>query len=181
MSDDRDTPLLSPVGFDEGDDNVVRGGSKRRRRQTQQQKKKKKNHNNKHKNNKNHDNTRPCRERCCEEVAPNACMMLVLLTQWLIMTMPSSFFPDSPTGDIISNTMQGIIFATYPFGAMVASPLVGPLMSKLSKKKTICIGLIAMILFVILPGLLLEKDQETLLMCAFMALRRFSLCFAASR
>ena len=57
---------------------------------------------------------------------------ITLLIMWTLMCMPSSFFPESTVGRQIGGTWQGIIFASWPVGAMVSSPLAG--------KATRCLG-----------------------------------------
>ncbi len=57
---------------------------------------------------------------------------ITLLIMWTLMSMPSSFFPESFVGRHIDDTWQGIIFASFPVGAMVACPL--------AVKVTRCLG-----------------------------------------
>lgn len=76
----------------------------------------------------------------------------ILFIQWVLMSMISSFFPDSFIGDQISDTMQGVLFASLPVGAMVTAPFIGRIMLRLKPKNTIMIGVVAMAVFMLAFG-----------------------------
>ena len=95
---------------------------------------------------------RPAGSTTDYSISSIVCLYLTLVVQWLIMTMTSSFFPDSDVGITISNTWQGFIFAAFPFGSMVTSPFVGPIMDRIQKRTTLIIGLTSMAVFILSFG-----------------------------
>ena len=61
-------------------------------------------------------------------------LYMTLLTQWVIMSLISSFFPESAIGKTIDTAMQGIIFSSFPVGSMVGAPCIGVAMKHLGKR-----------------------------------------------
>jgi hypothetical protein len=81
------------------------------------------------------------------------CLYLILLTQWLVITLSSSFFPESGPGRPISAAVQGLIFAAMPLGSTVASPFVEPIMQCLgSTRLTLLLGLASMVVLTLALG-----------------------------
>jgi MFS family permease len=82
-----------------------------------------------------------------------ACLYLPLPVQWVLITMSTAFFPDSPVGVGISDLWQGVIFSAFPLGAAVASRLVSLAFARTSKRATLLFGLVCMTVFIVAFGL----------------------------
>ncbi len=54
-------------------------------------------------------------------------MSLVMMTQWAIFSLPSSFFPAAARSISISDSQIGIIFGSFPFGTMLGAAVATPL------------------------------------------------------
>jgi hypothetical protein len=54
-------------------------------------------------------------------------MSLVMMTQWAIFSLPSSFFPAAARSIAISDSQIGIIFGAFPFGTMLGAAVATPL------------------------------------------------------
>ena len=79
-------------------------------------------------------------------------VMVIMLLQYLFGTIYSSFFPKSPQGKEISETMQGVIFASYGCGVAVFAPLIGKIVARFGNRTVICSGIFFMGCFAILFG-----------------------------
>ena len=85
-------------------------------------------------------------------IAPLIAVYFTLFAQWVLMSMPASFLPDSDIGQLIGNTEQGLIFASLPIGCMLTAPFVPFLVHASSNRKAIIIGSILMAVFYVALG-----------------------------
>ena len=54
-------------------------------------------------------------------------MSLVMMTQWAIFSLPSSFFPAAARSISLSDSQIGIVFGAFPFGTMLGAAVATPL------------------------------------------------------
>lgn len=83
--------------------------------------------------------------------------MEVLLTQYVLLTYLTPFFPTVAEGMGLTEFASGLIFAGYPIGAVITGPFTAKIIEKIGGKFTVCIGLISAGTFTILFGL--SKDN----------------------
>jgi MFS family permease len=77
----------------------------------------------------------------------------VLFTRYCIATFLSPFFPLKATELGISNGMNGLIFASYPFGITVTSAFGAKLIVAMGIRKAVAIGCLLTFIFTIAFGL----------------------------
>jgi len=79
--------------------------------------------------------------------------MEVLLTQYVLLSYLSPFFPTVANGLGLSDFSSGLIFAGYPIGAVITGPFTAKVIEKIGGKATIAGGLILAGIFTMLFGL----------------------------
>jgi len=70
------------------------------------------------------------------------CCNAVLLSQYIVVTVPSSYFPQWGDGHGMGTAMVGLVFAVQGAGTVIASVSVVPLMDRLGVRHTIVGGLL---------------------------------------
>jgi hypothetical protein len=80
------------------------------------------------------------------------CGCAVMLIQWALMMMCTSYFPTSAPGQALSPFSQGLVFSAFPLGSSLGAPFVGDVMQRIGTKWTLITGLSCMSTFAVLFG-----------------------------
>jgi hypothetical protein len=68
------------------------------------------------------------------------------------MTITPPYFPLSKTGLMISATMRGLIFSSFPTGSALTTPFIKNTIQIFGTKTIIMVGLVSMLTFSVLFG-----------------------------